>query len=79
MKKYRIRKLTPTECFRLMDVDDDKIKLIQDAKISKSQQYKMAGNSIVVSPMFYLFKSLFVDQTPKKVETEYADLFAGML
>lgn len=44
---YRIRKLTPRECFRLMGVPEDDIDKIQAAGISKTQQYKMAGNSIV--------------------------------
>ena len=55
---YRIRKLTPKECFRLMGLTDEEIQKIQDAGISNSQQYKMAGNSIVVDCMFFL-KNLF--------------------
>jgi DNA (cytosine-5)-methyltransferase 1 len=63
---YRIRKLTPRECFRLMDVDEHNIDKIQNYKdpmsgkaISNSQQYKGAGNSICVNPMYLTFKSLF--------------------
>lgn len=56
---YRIRKLTPKECFRLMGLTDEEIQKIQDAGISNSQQYKMAGNSIVVDQMFFL-KNLFL-------------------
>ena len=44
----RIRKLTPRECFRLMDVDEHNIDTLLNAGISDSQLYKMAGNSIVV-------------------------------
>ena len=51
----RIRKLTPRECFRLMDVDEEYIDKIQAAGISDSQQYKMAGNSIVVACMEGIF------------------------
>lgn len=54
---YRIRKLTPRECFRLMgfsDADFDKIK-----GISNTQLYKMAGNSIVVNVLEAIFKQLF--------------------
>ena len=53
---YRIRKLTPRECFRLMgfaDADFDKIK-----GISNTQLYKMAGNSIVVNVLEAIFKEL---------------------
>ena len=115
-RKYRIRKLTPTECFRLQDVSDEdieKIKSYRDSKteiicdangepimnmefvkparnerkiivevngeqreyygsqliwrkegkeISKTAQYKLAGNSIVVSCMYHLFRKLFIEK-----------------
>ena len=35
-KKFRIRKLTPRECFRLQDVDDADIDKIQATGISNS-------------------------------------------
>lgn len=57
---YRIRKLTPRECFRLMgfsDSDFDKIK-----GISNTQLYKMAGNSIVVNVLEGIFRELFKAQ-----------------
>ena len=58
---FRIRKLTPRECFRLMDLRDSDIDKIQAAGISDSQQYKMAGNSIVVSCLYYIFDKLFIN------------------
>jgi site-specific DNA-cytosine methylase len=64
--EYRIRKLTPRECFRLMDVDDHDIDKIQAADISKSQQYKMAGNSICVNPLYFIFRNMFIDEYKKK-------------
>lgn len=63
---YRIRKLTPREVFRLMDVDDADIDKIQAAGISNSQQYKMAGNSIVVDVLYYIFKNLFIEKPSKR-------------
>ena len=60
-EKYRIRKLTERECFRLMGVDDADIDKIQAAGISKTQQYKMAGNSIVVDVLYHIFKKMFVE------------------
>jgi DNA (cytosine-5)-methyltransferase 1 len=56
--QYRIRKLTERECFRLMgvkDEDSDKIRSV----VSKSQCYKLAGNSIVVDVMVHMFDQLF--------------------
>ena len=58
---YRIRKLTERECFRLMDVSEEYIDRIQAAGISRSQQYKMAGNSIVVSCMYHIWRKLWID------------------
>lgn len=58
-KVYRIRKLTARECFRLMGVRDADIDKIQAAGISESQQYKLAGNSIVVQVMEAIFTNMF--------------------
>ena len=66
-KIYRIRKLTPRECFRLMGVNDEDITKINEAGISESQQYKMAGNSIVVNVLEGIFTQMF--------KTEYDTLF----
>ena len=60
-KKFRIRKLTPRECFRLMGVDDADIDKIQASGISNSGQYKLAGNSIVVDVLFHLFRKMFIE------------------
>ena len=61
LEQYRIRKLTPRECFRLMgftDNDFDKIK-----GISNTQLYKMVGNSIVVNVLEGIFRELFKAQS----------------
>lgn len=45
---YRIRKLTPLECFRLMDFPDSLVENARKVGMSDSQLYKQAGNSICV-------------------------------
>lgn len=65
---YRIRKLTPRECFRLMGVLDIDIDKIQAAGISKTQQYKMAGNSIVVDVLYHIFRKLFIDKKQEDIQ-----------
>ena len=61
-ESFKIRKLTPLECFRLMGVtDEDAYKML--AANSNSQCYKQAGNSIVVDVMTEIFKRLFIDQS----------------
>ena len=55
----RVRKLTPKECFRLMGFEDKDIECLIENKISNTQLYKMAGNSIVVDVLKYIFVELF--------------------
>lgn len=125
-RRYRIRKLTPTECFRLQDVSDEdigKIRSYRDSEtaiicdangepimnmdfdkpsknarkitimvngeqreyyssqliwqnkgkgISKTAQYKLAGNSICVAPMYHIFRKLFIE---KECENQQLELF----
>lgn len=58
-ENIRIRKLTPRECLRLMGWKDEQIDKIQAAKISGTQQYRQAGNGIVVQVLECIFKALF--------------------
>lgn len=58
-ENIRIRKLTPRECLRLMGWSDEQIDKIQAAKISGTQQYRQAGNGIVVQVLECIFKALF--------------------
>lgn len=84
---YRIRKLTPRECWRLMDFTDsdfdsakwyskEESKALLEKhpnhkrkrqfteeerieRISDTQLYKQAGNSICVGVLYYIFKELY--------------------
>lgn len=53
----KIRKLTPKECFRLMDFDDADFEKASEVN-SNTQLYKQAGNSIVVAVAYYIEKAL---------------------
>ena len=59
--QYRIRKLTPRECGRLMGVSDEDIDKMS-AVNSNTQLYKQFGNSIVVDVMCAMFKNLNIKQ-----------------
>ena len=74
-KKFRIRKLTPRECFRLMGVDDADIDKIQASGLSNSAQYKLAGNSIVVDVLFHLFRKLLIEPEQEVRPGEQFSLF----
>lgn len=54
----RIRKLTPTECYKLMGFTAEDCKKASDGGVSNSQLYKQAGNSIVVNVLEAIFTSL---------------------
>ncbi|MES9680785.1 DNA (cytosine-5-)-methyltransferase, partial [Bacillus safensis] len=56
--KYKIRKLTPLECWRLQAFDDEDYEKAVVAGISNSQLYKQAGNSITVTVLEEIFKEL---------------------
>lgn len=80
--RYRIRKLTERECFRLMDVSDsdiDKIEAhrikitlkngtVKEKPIPKIAKYKLAGNSIVVSCLYHIFHQMFIAEPPEPPE-----------
>ena len=54
---YKIRKLTPKECWRLMGFNDEDFE--KAAKVnSNAQLYKQAGNSIVVNVLMAIFNNL---------------------
>lgn len=58
VESFRVRKLTPRECYRLMGFTDKQFDRSQ-AFSSDSQLYKQAGNSIVVDVLYYIFGKLF--------------------
>lgn len=83
--RYRIRKLTPREVLRLMDVEDadiDKLiyaeqeKTLKSGKkkvrkvLSKSALYKMAGNSIVCGVLYHIFRTLFIPNQPEYAQSK---------
>lgn len=55
---YRIRKLTPKECWRLMGFTDEAFDKAKQSGMSNSQLYKQAGNSIVVNVLEAIFKEI---------------------
>ena len=55
--QYRIRKLTPRECWRLMDFSDEDFEKAAEVN-SNTQLYKQAGNSIVVNVLVAILGQL---------------------
>lgn len=57
---YRIRKLTPLECFRLQSFPDEWYYKLKEAGISDSQLYKMAGNAVTSVVAYEIGRRLIV-------------------
>ncbi len=55
---YRIRKLTPLECFRLQGFPDEYYHKLVEAGISNSQLYKMTGNAVTTNVIEAVFRNL---------------------
>lgn len=69
-KQGKIRRLTERELFRLMDVEEKDIDTLLSAGISNTQLAKMAGNSIVVSCLYYIFRNIFTDTVDAGTQTQ---------
>lgn len=76
--EYRIRKLTPIECWRLMDFSDEDFHKAESVN-SNTQLYKQAGNSIVVNVLVAILGQLFAGKEDVykdcKVKREDANFF----
>jgi len=75
--RYRIRKLTPLECWRLMGFSDEEFMAAEKVN-SNTQLYKQAGNSIVVNVLEEIFKKVFEtlesrEQMPKYTQMNIED------
>lgn len=70
---YRIRKLTPKECWRLMGFDDEDFDKAEKV-CSNTQLYKQAGNSIVVNVLEGILGALL----PKQSRSEWLDELLGV-
>lgn len=55
---YRMRRLTPKECFRLQGVRDEDINII----VSDTQGYKIAGNAMSIPPVEMIITQIFKPQ-----------------
>lgn len=55
---YRVRKLTPLECWRLQGFTDEQFYKAKNDGVSNSQLYKQAGNSVTVNVIDAIAKRL---------------------
>jgi len=62
--KYKIRKLTPFETFKIQGFDSKFVRNIKKSDMSDTQLYKQAGNAVsppVITPIVNKIKELFYD------------------
>lgn len=58
VQDFRIRKLTPLECWRFQDFPDEAHEKAKAAGISDSQLYRQAGNSMTVAVLEMIFRQI---------------------
>lgn len=75
---YRLRKLTPKECWRLMGFSDRDFEKAKNAGVSNTQLYKQAGNSIVVDVLYYIFKNLYEAMPYLFEDLKVSSYFSGI-
>lgn len=66
------------EMFRLMGFSDSDYKKIQDTGIKRNALYRVAGNSISVNVLFYLFKALYLSNPKIFDNIHVLSLFSGV-
>ena len=76
--RYRIRKLTPRECWRLMGYTDEDFNKAQGAGVSNSQLYKQAGNAIVKQVLMALFLQMGIQGKKKWNEKKPAEIYGAL-
>lgn len=59
VENYAVRKLTPTECLKLMGFNDDDCCKLKSIGMSDTQLYKQAGNGIVTDCVKLIFEHLY--------------------
>lgn len=57
----RIRKITPREAFRLMDIEEEYIDVLMSCGVANTGMYQLAGNSIVVGCLYHIFRKMFCE------------------
>ena len=58
---FKIRKLTPLECWRLQGLSDEQFKCAKDiAKLSNTKLYERAGRAIVVHMLVEISRNLLL-------------------
>ena len=75
---YRIRKLIPLECWRLMGFDNEDFHKAKNDGLSDTQLYKQAGNSIVVDVLYYILLEIHKVMPYLLEDIKLSSFFSGI-
>lgn len=75
---FKVRKLTPKECWRLMGFNDECFDKAKSAGVSDSQLYKQAGNSIVTYVLYEIYKELYKAMPYLFDDIKLSSFFSGI-
>ena len=75
---FRVRKLTPKECWRLMGFNSECFDKAKLAGVSDSQLYKQAGNSIVTYVLYQIYKELYKAMPYLFDDIKLSSFFSGI-
>lgn len=87
MSNFRVRKLTPKECWRLMGFEDQDFENAKNGMNqniyngndrSSSQLYKQAGNSIVVDVLLHIMENLYKAMPYLFEDIQIGSFFSGI-
>lgn len=87
MSNFRVRKLTPKECWRLMGFEDQDFENAKNGMNqniyngndrSSSQLYKQAGNSIVVDVLLHIMENLYEAMPYLFEDIQIGSFFSGI-
>lgn len=59
INELAIRKLTPTECFRLQGMCDEDVEKCRAVGLSNSALFKLAGNGLISNCVQYIMEHLY--------------------
>ena len=65
-----IRRLTPSECFKLQGMTDEDFNKARDLGVSDSQLYKIAGNGLTSNCVQFLMEHLYKTFKPNFETTD---------
>ena len=76
--EFRVRKLIPLECFRLMSFTDEDFNAAKNVGLSDTQLYKQAGNSIVVEVLHRILVELYLSMPYLFENLTLSSYFSGI-